>query len=110
MRECLCEPAFKCSSQPIFGLSSATQRFYLSEPVSVLISPTLFFPPHRGSTSLLFAIYADVASVPLLSMLVEAGADPHKTDEDGVGALHVAAIKVRFSHFRIKGLHGYAFT
>lgn len=68
-------------------------------------SSFLVSAPPRGSTSLLFAIYADVASVPLLSMLVEAGADPHKTDEDGVGALHVAAIKVRFSHLGMKDLN-----
>jgi ankyrin repeat protein len=76
----------------------------LYKSTSDFVSPIFGFdcPPPRGSTSLLFAIYADVASVPLLSMLVEAGADPHKTDEDGVGALHVAAIKVRFSHSQIQ--------
>lgn len=103
----MCEAAFKCSSEPIAGLFFPTQRFYWSESVSDLCPQSFvsFLAPPRGSTSLLFAIYADVASVPLLSMLVEAGADPHKTDEDGVGALHVAAIKVRFTQSGMKDLH-----
>lgn len=49
----------------------------------------------RGSTSLLFSVYAERASPSLVKLFVDAGADPARCDEDGVGALHIAAIKVR---------------
>jgi hypothetical protein len=49
----------------------------------------------RGSTPLLFAIYSERPRLSAVSYLVDSGANFRTTDEDGIGVLHISAIKVR---------------
>lgn len=48
-------------------------------------------PNKRGSTPLFFALYGPDAPLPLVERLLARGADPGRTDHDGVGVLHVCA-------------------
>ena len=47
----------------------------------------------RGSTPLLFALYGDQPTRALISTLLSHGANITQVDEDGVGVLHISAIK-----------------
>jgi hypothetical protein len=41
----------------------------------------------------MFACYGDKPSVSLINVFLENGADLNHKDEDGVGVIHIAAIK-----------------
>jgi ankyrin repeat protein len=67
-----------------------------SEPVvSHLLSKgaQVDMPNKRGSTPLLFAVYCDKPSRGVVQALLNAGANAKHVDEDGVGVLHICALK-----------------